>query len=363
VKVLDRYILVEFAKVITVATLTLIGIFFGTVEFKQILEVMSKLGLPWDTLMLVDALQLPLSITYCLPAAVVCAASLVWIRQHQSSEILALQVCGISPQRIFMPFLAIGILAGVVGFVAGDMVAPRSRYLSQKLLLARINNSERPFPGKSEIILKDSKQLRQWMIFGDSIGNSTQPFVALDFTGPAGPVVVYAKSALWTKGVWDLSTGFLCEVPSDGVKGLTYKFGKMQIQGLKPIVHAVESAPKSTFDKTISELRDDIDKRFRAKKEVPPEMLLQLYRRYSQPLSCFFLLLAAAPLTLFRKARHSTTAQYIYVGLLVSLFFLLQDVTYAMGENARLAPLLAAFLPSAILCLGGLGAGLLMRRA
>lgn len=362
-KVLDRYVLIEFAKVITVAILTIIGIFFGTIEFQHVVEVMSKLGLPWDTLVLVDMLQLPLSIIYSLPAAVVFGAALVWIRQHQSSEILALQICGVSKVRILAPFLAIGMLAAIFGYVVGDFVAPHSRYLSQKLLLARLNNSTRPFPGRTDIVIKDAKQIRQWMIFGDTVGNTTRPFVVFDFNGANGPVVVYSDGALWKKGIWHMDSGFLCELPASREKGLAYNFGQMEIPGLKSIACVVDDAPKSMFDKTIAELKTDIEARMRAQKPVPPEMLVQLYRRYSQPLACILLLLAAAPLTLFQKARHATASQYVYVGVLVSLFFLLQDVTYAMGENSRLAPSLAAFLPSILLCIGGLSFGLLIRRA
>ena len=363
IKVLDRYVFSEFAQVITVATLAILGIFFGTVEFKHVLEMMAKLGVPADTLFLVDMLQLPLSIIYCLPAAVVCAASVVWIRQHQSREILALQMCGVSKQRILAPFLVIGVVTGLIGFYIGDCVAPNSRYLSQKLLLARVNNSERPFPGRADIRLGDEGKLRQWLIFGDTVGNATTPFVAFDFSSPQGPLLIFSQAAHWRKGVWKLDRGVLCELPWTGNKGLHYKFGNMDIGGLKPIVRTVENAPKSMFDKTIAELRADINQKLSQGIPVPPETLIQLYRRFSQPISCVLLLLAAAPLTLFRKSRFSTQSQFVFVGALVASFFLLQDITYAMGENARIAPWIAAFLPSSLLCCAGLGAGWLMNRA
>lgn len=362
-KVLDRYVFSEFAQVITVATLAILGIFFGTVEFKHVLEMMSKLGVPGDTLFLIDMLQLPLSIVYCLPAAVVFAAALVWIRQQQSSEILALQICGVSKQRILAPFLVLGLLAAAVGYCIGDCIAPNSRYLSQKLLLARLNNSERPFPGRSEIKLGDEHSLRQWLIFGDTVGNATKPFVAFDFSSSTGPLLICSKAAQWKRGVWKLEQGVLCEVPWGLEKGSHYQFGAMDIGGLRPIARIVENAPKSMFDKTIAELRAEIELKVRRGVTVPPEELIQLYRRYSQPLSCLLLLIAAAPLTLYRKSKFTIQSQYLYVGLLVVSFFLLQDVTYALGENARLAPWVAAFLPSAALCFAGLGAGWLMNRA
>jgi lipopolysaccharide export system permease protein len=354
-KVLDRYVLTEFAQVITVATLAILGVFFGTVEFQHVLQVMAKLGVPGDTLFLVDMLQLPLSIVYCLPAAVVCAAAVVWIRQQQSNEILALQMCGVSKRRIFAPFIAIGLVAGLVGFWIGDTLAPNSRYLSQKLLLARINNSERPFPGRGDIRLGDEQKLHQWLIFGDTVGNATQPFVAFDFSSPQGPLVMYSHSANWKKGVWQLSDGVLCELPWGNGKGLHYKFGNMEVGGLKPIARAIETAPKSMFDQTIAEMRADIEKKMRAGIRIEPETFIQLYRRYSQPLSCVLLLLAAAPLTLFRNSKFSAQTQYVYVGVLVASFFLLQDLTYALGENARIEPWMAAFLPSLALSCAGLG--------
>jgi lipopolysaccharide export system permease protein len=300
---------------------------------------------------------------YCLPPAVVCAAALVWIRQCQSSEILALQVCGISRRRILAPFLVIGLIAGGAAYFLGDMVAPNSRYLAHKLLLARINNSDRPFPGRHEIVLRDGRNhVKQWLIFGESQGNYSKPFLALDLASSDGAVVVYSESALWKKGVWHLDSGLLCQLPADRSKGEQYKFGKMEVGGLKSIANAVENAPKTMFDRTVSELKAEIDRLSQSGKRVPPDMLIQLYRRFSQPLSCVLLLIAAAPLVLFRRVRISTSTQYVYVGILVVSFFLLQDITYAMGDNARIAPWIAAFLPSAMLCVGGLGAGWILNR-
>jgi lipopolysaccharide export system permease protein len=364
-KLLDRYVFTEFLTTLSVATLAILGIFFGTVEFRQVIDTMSKFGVPWNTLLLVDMLQLPTSLVFVLPAGVVCAATLVWMRQHQAGELMALQICGVSRRRILAPFIALGLLAGVFAFALADYIAPQARHRSQKLMLARINNSDRPFPGKREIILHNGAgDIMQMMVFSDIDGNSAQGFVAFDFTNPDLVSLIYSNTAEWKKGTWNLESGQLCQVLlKDGSKGLHYKFGTMRVGGIASVARMIDSAPKTLFDKTTSEIRSEIDA-FRGQgKPVPPKLMIQFYRRYSQPMSCVLLLIAAAPLVLMRRVRSSSAISFVYIGVLVASFFVLQDIFIALGDHGRIAPILAAWLPSVLLCVAGLTATLFVGRA
>lgn len=352
-KLLDRHIISEFAQILTVGTLVIVGIFFGTVEFKYCLDLAADIGIPLVNVLTVMVLQLPTGIMFCLPAGVLLSVMYVLIRKHQDSEIVALQAAGVPFWRVMAPFMAVGVISSAAAFAIGEFVAPQARYLSTKLLLAGACASERPFPARSAVEFRDERDVaRQLLVFGQGAGRTVNGFLVLDMTRPEFVTMVWSRWAEWKSGFWVLRAGRHFELLNgdDGVKG---KFGTMQLAGLSALWRSVDSAPKSNYDKTTAQLRAEIEKYRKSGKPVPFSLPVQLYRRYSQPVSCLLLVLAAAPVAFVRKRRETGLAM-VYGGVLVVSFFLLQQTCMALGENGRLAPLVAAWLPASLLCLFGL---------
>mgnify|MGYP001367852233 FL=1 len=66
-KLYDRYIMLETLQVLAVGTFAILGIFYGTAEFKNVIDMMTASGLSLQTVMTIMALQLPTGMLYCLP--------------------------------------------------------------------------------------------------------------------------------------------------------------------------------------------------------------------------------------------------------------------------------------------------------
>ena len=79
-KLYDRYIMLETLQVLAVGTFAILGIFYGTAEFKNVIDMTTASGLSLQTVMTIMALQLPTGMVYCLPSGVVMAVMLVLIR-------------------------------------------------------------------------------------------------------------------------------------------------------------------------------------------------------------------------------------------------------------------------------------------
>ena len=132
---LDRYVIFEALQFLTFGTLSVVGIFFATVEFKHILEMLGLFAVPVGTILTFNLLQLPTGVMYCLPAGILVSVILVLARMHDDSEIVALQAAGVSRLRIFKPLVTLGIACSIVSFAIGEHVAPRRGFFPRNCLI------------------------------------------------------------------------------------------------------------------------------------------------------------------------------------------------------------------------------------
>lgn len=352
-KVFDRYVFVEFVSVLTVATIAIAGVFFGTVEFRKLMEYVSTFGVPFKTILLVDILQIPTLVMFALPAGVLAGAMILMIRQHHDSEIMVLQVSGVSLWRIMRPYLLIGLLATGLSFVIVE-IAPKARHLSAQLMLAGFAHSDRPFPAKLAVDFRDEKdRLLNLMIFGRAQGKATEGLVVLDFSRDKMVQLLWSSVAQWKDGSWTLQSGRAFELllpDDDGVRG---SFGTMTLNGVASAMDALAAMPSSSLDKSRKQITDEIEQWKKKGKAVPPELLIQYYRRFSQPLSCFLLVIAGSPIALIRKRRDAGFG-LAYGGVVIVAYFLLLQICISLGANGRMDPVLAAWLPGTSLATLGL---------
>jgi lipopolysaccharide export system permease protein len=308
-------------------------------------------------------LQIPTGATYCLPAGVVISTILVLIRMQRDSEILALQACGISFPRIMRPFLIMGLVGSLTVYGISEFVAPQLRYISSKLLIVGVCKSDRPFPTRWRVEIRNAKEeASQLLVLGRGHGRDINNFMLFDFTNPKIVNMVWASSAQWKDGAWDLKNGRIFELlqPKDpGVKGV---FGHMTFgDGFAQMWKQIEKGPLESLDKTTAQLETEIKAFTQKHKPVPGSLMVQLYHRYSQPLNCLLLVLAGAPVAFLQSRRQSNLALG-YAGLLIAVFFALQQTCLSFGEHGTINPALAAWLPATTLCFIGVSLSVLFHK-
>ncbi len=379
-KLYDRYIMLETLQVLAVGTLAILGIFYGTAEFKNVLDMMTASGLSLQTVMTIMVLQLPTGMVYCLPSGVVMAVMLVLIRSSRDCEVMALQLLGVPLLRVLGPFLVMGFVSSSAAFLISEYAAPQCRDLARRLFIIAANKAQRPFPERSELrleeksddgrVLSTSKiiELGKEQEVAAGQGKRVSTLVCFDLTNRNVIKLVYAGSAQWLNCAWTLHDGRIFELfdtsqPSrESVgSGVQMQFASMQLPFVVQSDKTIGMNFKTTLDKTTGELLGNIKLLQKASVTVPPYLSLQYHRRFSYPLSCFFLVLAAAPMVLFRK-RKGADFSLIYGGFLIVSFFLLQEITTALAVNGRLDGTLAAYLPLMVLTASGFLLTIVLRR-
>ncbi|CAN5520699.1 hypothetical protein BH11CYA1_BH11CYA1_03280 [soil metagenome] len=358
----DRYVFFETIQLLGVGTLAILGIFFGTVEFQNVMEMMSKAGMPLQTVLTVMVLQLPTGMAYCLPAGVVVAIMLVLARASRDSEVVALQLLGVPLLRVLAPFLGIGLLASVCCFYVSENIAPQAKDLSRRFFAISANKTERPFANQNEVRLEPTAgHVEKIMLVGRGKGATVYGFISFDLTKAPMVKLICANTAEWKNYSWTLRDGRLFELFNGDAPAVQIQFAQMQMPAIADPAELMDSGNRSTLEYTRSELQTMIANGKRLNIPVPPYLRFQYYRRYTHPLSCFFLSMAAAPMVLMRK-RKGRDFSMLYCGLTIAAFFFGQEIAMGLVVNDRLDPLLGACLPTGTLAFLGLSLALFLRR-
>jgi lipopolysaccharide export LptBFGC system permease protein LptF len=360
-RLLDRYLIGEAVKTLLIGALCVLGIFFCTAEFQNVMELLNRFGLPLERILSIMMLQLPTGLAYCMPAGVLLAVLVCTQRLQRDSEILALQVSGISLKRIIFPYLLMGSLATVASYACAEYIAPQSKMLSEKMMLLGILHAERPFVGCSKIEIKDkSDKVKQLMLLGNTCGRTINCFTLIDRSADSHTKVVWAKKALWNDGNWELQSGRAIDLSTSEKVGDLGQFEKMTLGGNGKLIEDIKAGAITTMEKTTAQLLENIALYENNNEKPPPYLLLQYYRRFAHPLSCLLLVVAAAPLMVPRSRRGNNLA-YCYGGVTIVSFFLLQQICLSLSVNQRIDPLIGAWFPCILLASIGL-ALLLFRR-
>ncbi|MBA3859377.1 MAG: hypothetical protein C0507_20930 [Cyanobacteria bacterium PR.3.49] len=359
-RLLDRYLISEAMQTLLIGALCVLGIFFCTAEFQHVMELLNRFGLPLERILSIMMLQLPTGLAYCMPAGVLLAVLVCTQRLQRDSEILALQVSGVSLKRIIFPYVLMGVFATVISFACAEYVAPQSKMLSEKMMLLGILHAERPFVGCSRIEIKDKgDNVKQLMLLGNTSGRTINCFTLIDRSQDSHTKVVWAKRALWNDGNWQLQSGRAFDFSNSEKVGDLGQFERMTLGGNGRLIEDIKAGALTTMEKTSAQLLENIVIYEKLHEKPPPYLLLQYYRRFAHPVSCLLLVIAAAPLMVPRRRRSNNLA-YCYGGLTIVSFFLLQQMCLSLSVNQRLDPLVGAWFPC--LLLASIGLVLLMIR-
>ena len=366
-KLIDKHIASQYFEVLILATVLIGGVFLGTAEYKEVLNWICNVGMDWHKAFLVSFLQTPSICIFAMPAGTLIATILVLYRLNCDGELLALRIAGVSHTRLMMPFFALSVAAAILSFALSEFVSPVALSTASRLMRLGIVYCTLPVTKTSIAIMEpvqdqagkdkegEEKEARLMMI-GRYLDSALKNIVIFDLVDNQVDRIHWAENGTWRRGQWHLMDGrTFCLRESDQSAAGTSSFSSMVIDTIAPKVLARESANRGPIPehKTMSQLATHIDGLKAKHQPIPPDVLIDFYHRYSQPLACLFLVVAAFPIAV-GSHRRGRTAGMIYGGVMITTIFLLQEITQALGYAGRMEPLLAVWLPSISLMALGL---------
>lgn len=348
-QLLDRYCYYQFFVMLMIGTAIPGGMFLLTDDVQRLMRYVAEAGCPLDLLITMTALQIPATVVVCLPVGVLMATILSLYYLTADSEILAIRASGISMMRIYRPFVLIGIFAAALSFLLAEEVVPDALKLSNRMAMDAANNRELPpSNGIHDYVGYENDtegKLKTIYLVASRQGRKLFNNILFDFGTPGYTKLIWAPTGLFKDQRWNLYDGHIYHLFSKNSDSANHiHFGTLQVEPPDLSRFDPEKREPKSYEMNTHLLLKKINKLMNESKPVPNEDWLELFRRYSDPAACVFLMVAALPVALFGN-RGKNMFALGYGGILIIAYFVLRDIFVGLVNSGRFDPLTAAWLP------------------
>ena len=304
------------------------------------------------------AMLIPGHIYELLPIAVLIGTIFVMASMAQNSEFTILRTSGLSPGRALRSLLWIGALFGVLTFVIGDYVAPRTEKFAQNYK-ARFEGSitsgrtgawmKESVGGNDRIVnvqqLTPTAEMRNLRIFN------------FDGNGALSDIVKAETGTFGQDGNWHLQKVQHTVLTGAAEEQLRIKREHVPSLYLQTEISQsmVASALLEADRMSAVELYQYV-RHLKANSQSAQSYEIEFWRKVFYPLSCLVMVVLALPFA-YLHFRSGNITSAVFGGVVIGIsFFLLNNVFGYIGNLNGWVPWIAAAIPSVIYTFISLGA-------
>lgn len=367
-RLLDRYLLRELLIPFGYCLIGFIIFWVSSDVFAQLSEF-QKLRLTLLEVLELYVVRMPEVLVIVLPVAFLLSLLYTLTNHARHHELTAIRAAGVSLLRLSMPYLLVGLLLSGALFAINEKWAPQSLEASEEILARHQGNrpdaAKRQWEAKLGFYIEISKDERRWW-FAESFnlltGEMIRPYVT--WLLPDGSRKdILAEGCVYLNKVWSFTNVNLVIYSGEA--------------GAVPEQVERDSLDMPVFTETPEQIRSEIKinklSSFKSvrKAQLPIEEILEykrlhpggtnkdrildtkLHGRLAAPWTCLIVVLIALP---FGAA---TGRRNVAVGVASSIlicftYFVLQQLSLALGTSGYLIPWVAAWLPNAFFTVIGL---------
>jgi len=356
-RILDRYILKELGPPFAIG----VGVFtfFLVIDrIYQLTDLVITKNVPCALAMPLLLYMLPAFLALTLPMATLVAVLLVCGRLAGDLEVAALKASGVSPLRLFRPFLAVSIVATLLIAWLTLMVGPWSSGAFQRQLF-RILQS-RASTGIKERTF--SATFNQFVIYVDEVSPSQVRLKGLlvsDERNPEQSRIIVAREGrlLSDEATRRITLRFLDGSISESDVGDRRRFRQtyfslydMSLPVDSPLTAASrEEKPEKQLP--LRQLISEADRLYREGQIATP-YYVELHKRFALPVAALVFTLVGFPLGIRSHRGGRAVALGLSFGIVVS-YYILYTSMEGIALRGRLPAGFAVWIPNAILALVG----------
>jgi LPS export ABC transporter permease LptF/LPS export ABC transporter permease LptG len=357
-RILDRYLVKELGPPFAIG----VGVFtfFLVIDrIYQLTDLVITKNVPFALVMPLLLYMLPAFLALTLPMATLVAVLLVCGRLAGDLEVAALKASGVSPLRLFRPFVAAGIVVTLLIAWLTLMVGPWSSGAFQRQLF-RILQS-RASTGIKERTF--SATFNQFVIYVDEVSPSQVRLKGLlvsDERNPEQSRIIVAREGrlLSDEATRRITLRFLDGSISESDVGDRRRFRQtyfslydMSLPVDSPLT-AASKEEKPEKQLPLRQLIGEADRLYREGQIATP-YYVELHKRFALPVAALVFTLVGFPLGIRSHRGGRAVALAFSFGIVVSYYILYTSMEgYAL--RGRLPAGIAVWIPNAILALVGM---------
>jgi lipopolysaccharide export system permease protein len=299
----------------------------------------------------------PPFLTFTLPMAFLLSTIVVLGRLSTENEILVLKASGVNLKCLFYPIAAVGVIIAIVGLLNTNILLPKSGELFRTTLLnivkkgISVDDKEGVFndtiPGVVIYIDKvdtKSKSLSGIIVSDDRDKNVKQMISASKGFVNLDPVTLDLHFALQNGNLhrW--------EKTNDVYRDLSFKDYAFSLN-LANMLPSNVSLRKRSYEMDLRELTQALST---AKPGDKYDLLLEIYKKFTIPMSSLTFMFLTIPLGVRRKVEGKFSG-VIYSLVLFIFYYILLAFAENIGKAMHLLPLITSCIPNAIIIAIGFG--------
>jgi lipopolysaccharide export system permease protein len=343
-RLLDRYIARECAKVLGLCLVVFVGIYVVVDLFEKLSRFLQA-NVGAEVIVRYYLFRLPKIFTEVLPVAVLLACLLSVGGLARNNEVLAMKMGQIGALRIALPCLAVGLAASLVAWMTVEYLAPRAseralnieRTEVRRLPAHRVTrDSDIWYRAQDDRFVHISLiETQTGTIRGMSIFELSPDFDLLRR--------IDAREASFDSETWILRNGFQLELTADPIR--IAPFEEMTVS-LKEGPEEFARVARSPEEMSYAQLRRYIDRLVKSGVGAT-RYLVDLHAKVATALVSLVMAILGVSFGL----RTGRSGVMIWVGVCIPmgfLYYMLLVLGFSLGRGGAIPPLVAAWLPNLV---------------
>jgi lipopolysaccharide export system permease protein len=340
----------------------LIGISFEQAKF------VTERGLPLLTSFYIHYLKLPSFIAISFPFAALFTTVFTYASMSDSSEIVALQNCGVSLYRLLKPALIIGTMAAFIMFGCYEMIVPTSNYNTAMILEKHmgVDRNQLDKYNKRNIVYQEYQTLnRGWgdlseekrLIFAEKFnGKQLEEVIILIFYNQQLRTIINTRLAQWNQKqkIWELFQGNYGDIKNNGLFYNTTQFSQINLKMSQNLFDYVQ-LNRDNREMNLWQLNRKLEI---LKRTVDNQKILNLkvdiQERYATPFACISLALLGCAAGIYRHTKNtSKSTSFAFTVITIFICHTLKMMTISLALAGVIPIFLGVWLPNLVVIVGG----------
>lgn len=323
----------------------------------KIADLVINKGVGFKDIFALVAFSVPPYLTFTLPMAFLLSVIVVLGRLSTENEILALKASGVNLMWLFVPITLVGLIVTTCGLFNTNVLLPRCSGLFRETLINVIKKGISV--DDKEGVFNDS--VPGVVIYINKVDNTKRTLTGIVVSDDRDKNVKQTISASRGYVNIDSDTFQLYFMLQDGTLHRwekatdTYRSVSFQdytfTMNLSQMVQTGGVSRKLAYEMDRNELKKALTTA--ANEDQRYDLLLEIYKKISLPLSSLAFIILTIPLGVRRKVEGKFSGT-LYSLLLFIFYYVLIAMTDSLGKNIHAPPYIVTFLPNVVIVAMGL---------
>jgi len=338
-KLLDKYILKEFLKILVITVLSFIALFLIVDFFEKIRMFLSN-NASAGQMASYFVYSIPMIISYIFPPAVLLSTLVTFSSLSKFNEITAMKANGINIYRISLPLIIFAAIAAVILFYFNELISPASIQKTEYIVKVEVQKQKAPgFFKQNEIWFHGKNAVYNFKMFDadkNIIRGVTINYINPDFTLGSR---IDAQRAEWKNNQWVFYN--LMTTHFDNNNNPVLEWSKEKIINIPEKPDDFKVMQKDVEKMGYFELRKYV-KKIRLEGYDVSKYLVELQGKIAFPMVILIMVFIAVPFSL-RSERSGGVMQSIGLGIFIGFsYWIVNALSMSMGMK-YLPPFFAAW--------------------